>query len=85
MPCPARDWANFHNSYKIDNSSHSFFLGIILWVLIGLKFSLPTNFIVEQDGRNICSLAHHSQSFCGKSGRKCVSEALEEDRQQILI
>ncbi|MEG4181896.1 hypothetical protein QUA32_08940 [Microcoleus sp. Pol14D6] len=80
MPCPARDSASFQIFYTIDNFSHTF-----LSVLIKLKFSLQTHFIIEHHAIKICILAHHPQFFGKKSGRKCVSEVLEEDRQQLLV
>jgi len=59
--------------YKIDKGKTTFFR-----VLIGIKFLLPTDFIVEHHAINICILAHHPQSFGEKLGMMC-------DRQQLVV
>lgn len=59
--------------YENDKDNPIFFR-----VLIGLKFSLPTDFIVEHHAINICILAHYPQSFGEKLGMMC-------DRPQLLV
>gem|GEM_PF-3952749 len=47
MPCPARDSANFDNSYKIDNCSNTFFIDINRTCIPHYKPILLENIIQE--------------------------------------